>query len=69
MHFFHDPEFWVLVAAIIFVAAVYKPVGRALTGGLDARAARIRAELDEARLANEIAQRRVVLAEKAEPAE
>jgi F-type H+-transporting ATPase subunit b len=59
MHFFHDPEFWVLVAAIIFVAAVYKPVGRALTGGLDARAARIRAELDEARRLREEAERLV----------
>jgi F-type H+-transporting ATPase subunit b len=59
MHFFHDPEFWVLVAAIIFVAAVYKPVGRALTGGLDARAARIRAELDEARRLREEAEKLV----------
>ena len=49
MEFLHEAEFWVLVAAIIFVVLVFRPVGRALTGGLDARAARIRAELDEAR--------------------
>jgi F-type H+-transporting ATPase subunit b len=46
---FADPEFWVLVAAVIFVVAVWKPARRTLVGGLDARAARIRAELDEAR--------------------
>jgi F-type H+-transporting ATPase subunit b len=59
MHFLHDPEFWVLVAAVIFVAAVWKPVGRTLTGGLDARAARIRGELDEARRLREEAERLV----------
>jgi F-type H+-transporting ATPase subunit b len=49
MEFIHDAEFWVLVAAVIFVIVVYRPIGRALTGGLDSRAARIRGELDEAR--------------------
>lgn len=48
-HFFQVPEFWVLVAGVIFVAVVWKPAGRALGGGLDARATRIRGELDEAR--------------------
>jgi F-type H+-transporting ATPase subunit b len=56
MEFFHEAEFWVLVAAIIFVVLVYKPLDRALTGGLDARAARIRAELDEARRLREEAE-------------
>jgi F-type H+-transporting ATPase subunit b len=46
---FADPEFWVLVAAVIFVVVVWKPARRTLVGGLDTRAARIRAELDEAR--------------------
>jgi F-type H+-transporting ATPase subunit b len=59
MHIFHDPEFWVLVAAVVFVAVVFRPVGRALTGGLDARAARIRGELDEARRLREEAERLV----------
>lgn len=48
MHLFADPEFWVLVAAAIFVAAVWKPAKKSLVGALDERAARIRAELDEA---------------------
>ncbi len=48
MHLFADPEFWVLVAAVIFVAAVWKPAKKSLVGALDERAARIRAELDEA---------------------
>ena len=49
MHLFADPEFWVLVAAVIFVAAVWKPARKSLIGSLDERAARIRAELDEAK--------------------
>lgn len=49
MHLFGDPEFWVAVAAAIFLAVVWKPARRSLIGGLDARAARIRGELDEAR--------------------
>jgi len=48
MHLFADPEFWVLIAAIIFVALAWKPAGRALGGMLDARANRIAAELEEA---------------------
>lgn len=49
MHFFGEPEFWVAVAAAIFIAVVWKPARKALIGGLDERAARIRGELDEAR--------------------
>jgi F-type H+-transporting ATPase subunit b len=49
MHVFYDPEFWVAVAAAIFIAVVWKPARKALIGGLDERAARIRGELDEAR--------------------
>jgi F-type H+-transporting ATPase subunit b len=49
MRLFGDPEFWVAVAAAIFVAVVWRPARRALLGSLDERAARIRAELDEAR--------------------
>jgi len=56
MHIFADPEFWVLVAAAIFVAAIWKPVRKSLIGTLDERAARIRAELDEARRLREEAQ-------------
>ena len=56
MHVFADPEFWVLVAAVIFVAAVWKPARKSLIGTLDERAARIRAELDEARKLREDAE-------------
>ncbi len=49
MHLLADPEFWVLVAAVIFVVAVWKPARKALLGALDERGARIRAELDEAK--------------------
>ncbi len=56
-HLLHDPEFWVLIAAVIFVAAVWKPARRAIVGNLDERAARIRAELDEARKLREEAER------------
>jgi len=56
MHLFADPEFWVLVAAVIFVAAVWKPARKALLGSLDERAARIRAELDEAKKLREEAE-------------
>jgi F-type H+-transporting ATPase subunit b len=47
---FLTPEFWVLVAFIVFVAIVAWVGGlSALTGGLDARGKRIQAELDEAK--------------------
>ena len=49
MHLFADPEFWVLLAVVIFAAAVWKPLRAAVIGSLDARAARISAELDEAK--------------------
>jgi F-type H+-transporting ATPase subunit b len=49
MHLFADPEFWVAVAAAIFIAVIWKPARKALVGSLDERAARIRNELDEAR--------------------
>ena len=48
-HLLADAEFWVLIAAVIFVAAVWKPASRAIAGGLDARANRISGELDVAR--------------------
>jgi F-type H+-transporting ATPase subunit b len=59
MEFTHEAEFWVLVAAVIFVIAVFRPARRALVGGLDGRAARISAELDEARRLREEAERLV----------
>jgi F-type H+-transporting ATPase subunit b len=58
-HLLADAEFWVLIAAALFVVAVWKPASRLITGGLDARAARIRTELDEARRLREEAEQLV----------
>ena len=55
--FMRDAEFWVLVAFVIAIAfLVYKAKG-AITGGLDARAAKIKTELDEARRLRDEAQK------------
>ena len=43
-----DPTFWVGLAFVIFVAAVYKPVSKMMAAALDARAEKIKHELDEA---------------------
>jgi F-type H+-transporting ATPase subunit b len=56
MEILRDPEFWVTIAFIILVIAVWKPIWRAMVGGLDGRAERIRTELDEARRLREEAQ-------------
>lgn len=56
MHLFRDPEFWVAVAAAVFIAVVWRPARRALIGSLDARAARIRDDLAEARRLREEAE-------------
>ena len=56
MHFLAEPEFWVLAAALIFVAVVWKPARKSLIGSLDGRAAGIRAELDEAKKLREEAE-------------
>ena len=56
-HLLADPEFWVLLAVIIFAAAVWKPARNAVIGGLDSRAARIRGELEEARRLRDDAER------------
>ncbi len=52
----HDPTFWVLVAFVIFVIAVYKPIRGAMLGGLDSRIAEIRQEVEEAEKLREKAQ-------------
>ena len=56
MHIFADAEFWVLVAAVIFLILVWKPIGRAVGGMIDSRANRIAGELDEARRLREEAE-------------
>jgi F-type H+-transporting ATPase subunit b len=59
MEILHEAEFWVLVAAVVFVALAGRKVFGALASGLDARATRIRGELDEARRLREEAEKLV----------
>jgi F-type H+-transporting ATPase subunit b len=56
-HLFGDAEFWVLLAVVIFLIIVWKPGKRAVIGALDARAERIRQELEAAHNLREEAQR------------
>ena len=56
MHLFAEPEVWVLLAVVLFVIGVWKPARRAILGGLDTRAVRIRDELETARRLREEAQ-------------
>ena len=56
-HLFANPEFWVLVAFIVLIAALWKPAKRFLIGSLDDRATRIREELEAARNLREEAER------------
>ena len=51
-----SPEFWVAVAFLILVGAGFKKVRDALTAALDGRAAKIKAQLDEAQSLREEAQ-------------
>ena len=45
---FHSAEFWVLIAFIVFIGAIAKKVFVGVTGALDARAGKIKTEIDEA---------------------
>jgi F-type H+-transporting ATPase subunit b len=49
-------EIWLLIALVILVAAVWKPLNRAIFGALDGHAAKVRAELDGAKRLREEAQ-------------
>lgn len=53
---FHDPTFWVGVAFVVFVIAVFKPVRNKLLAGLDDKIAEIRREVEEAERLREEAQ-------------
>lgn len=57
--FFLEAEFWVLVAFVIAIGFLVYKVRGTITGGLDARAAKIKAELDEAQKLREEAQARL----------
>ena len=56
MHLFAEPEVWVLLAVVLFVTGVWKPARTVILGGLDARAVRIRDELETARRLRDEAQ-------------
>jgi len=56
LHLFAEPEFWVLLAVLLFIIGVWKPARQWIIGALDARATRIRDELDAARRLREEAQ-------------
>jgi len=47
-HLFHDTTFWVAVGFVILAALLGKKVVAIVTTGLDSRAVRIRAQLEEA---------------------
>jgi len=49
MGFLEDPQFWVALAFVVFVALIYKKVARFAVRALDERSAQIKTELDEAR--------------------
>ncbi len=49
----HEPEFWLAVALIVLIVALWKPASRGILGALDARSARIRQELDDAKRLHE----------------
>jgi F-type H+-transporting ATPase subunit b len=50
-------ELLLLVALIILIAIVYKPLSRTILGALDGHAAKVRSELEEAKRLREEAQR------------
>ena len=52
-----DPTFWVAIAFIVFVGLAARPVSGALFQALDARADRIRGEIEEAQNLREEAQK------------
>ena len=45
---FSDPQFWVAVAFIAFIVAVFNPVRKILTSNLDAQIKQIKDSIDEA---------------------
>ena len=53
----NDPTFWVAVAFVIFMGLMYWKARKPMLDGLDARAERIKAELDEAQRLREEAQK------------
>jgi F-type H+-transporting ATPase subunit b len=54
---FNDPTFWVAIAFVVFVALMVWKASKPILAGIDARAERIKAELDEAQRLREEAQK------------
>ncbi len=44
---FSDPQFWVAVSFILFIAAIFNPVRKILTSSLDAQINDIKSKIDE----------------------
>ena len=44
---FSDPQFWVAVSFILFIAAIFNPVRKILTSNLDAQISDIKNKIDE----------------------
>ena len=57
--FFMEAEFWVLVAFVVAISFLVYKVKGTIAGGLDARAAKIKSELDVAQKLREEAQARL----------
>jgi F-type H+-transporting ATPase subunit b len=57
MEFLTDPGIWVAVSFVVFIVLTARPIGRAIAKALDARTARIRAQLEEAQRLREEAER------------
>ena len=49
-------EIWLLIALVILIAVIWKPLSRTIFGALDGHAAKVRAELEEAKRLREEAQ-------------
>ena len=48
-HLLGSPEFWVAIAFVLFIIVLFKAAWGKIAASLDARAERIKAEIDEAR--------------------
>lgn len=55
-HFMSDPTFWVAVSFFLFIAMIWKPLGRFIATALDTRSEKISKELREAVALREEAQ-------------
>ena len=45
---FSDPQFWVAVSFLLFIAAIFNPVRKMLTSNLDSQIKEIKSKIDEA---------------------